>query len=474
MKIATFCAALAAMILCGVSLASAAPFDHTSIIPMIGHHADIVTAMGAMIPLNARARGLVATRNDGGNATAILNELKQTFEAFKADNDKALADLKKGQEDVVQTEKVERINATIAELQKALDETNVALAAVKVGGAGDDVDPAVAAHAAAFNTWFRKGDRAIDADMRELEVNAKMTTQSDPDGGYLVPEETEAGIDRVLGTVSVMRQLARTISIGTSTYKKLVNMGGAGSGWVGEEEARPETDTPTLREIAVNTAELYANPAITQTALDDARIDIAAWLADEVAIEFAEQEGAAFISGNGVNKPRGLLAYDKVANASYAWGKLGYVASGKAGDFADTSATVSKADALIDLYYALKSGYRNGASWLMSDAVMATVRKFKDNEGAYLWAPPTAAAGVATILGKPVYNDDGMEEVSAGKFPIAFGDFKRGYLIVDRFGVRVLRDPYTNKPFVHFYTTKRVGGGIVNFEAIKLLKIATS
>lgn len=425
--------------------------------------------------LNTRARGLVGVRADAGDATKILTELQTTFEAFKAERTKELEDIKAGMADVVQTEKVDRINADLGKLTKELDSVNAAIAAIKVGGAGGDaVDPAVVAHASAFNTWFRKGDRALDADMRELEVNAKMTTQSDPDGGYLVPEETEAGIDRVLGTVSTMRSLARVISIGTSTYKKLVNMGGAGAGWVGEEEARPETDTPTLREISINAAELYANPAITQTALDDSRIDIAAWLADEVSIEFAEQEGAAFVAGNGVNKPRGILSYDTVANASYAWGKLGYIASGKAADFADTSTTVSKADALVDLYYALKSGYRNNASWLMSDAVMGTVRKFKDAEGNFLWAPPTAAAGVATILGKPVNNDDNMQAVGAGNFPIAFGDFNRGYLIVDRFGVRVLRDPYTNKPFVHFYTTKRVGGGVVNFEAIKLLKIAAS
>lgn len=474
MKIVSLCVALAATILCGVSLATAASFDPMPVLAVLGSPSDVAMAMGAMIPLNSRARGLVSVHADSGNATKILAELQKTFEDFKAERDKELSDIKAGMADTVQTEKVDRINAELTKLTKDIDSVNAAMAALKVGGAGGGEDPAVAAHAAAFNTWFRKGDRAIDADMRELEINAKMTTQSDPDGGYLVPEETEAGIDRVLGTVSVMRQLARTISIGTSTYKKLVNMGGAGSGWVGEEEARPETDTPTLREIAINTAELYANPAITQTALDDARIDIAAWLADEVSIEFAEQEGAAFITGNGVNKPRGLLAYDAVANASYAWGKLGYVASGKAADFADASATVSKADALVDLYYALKSGYRNGASWLMSDAVMATVRKFKDAEGNYLWAPPTAAAGVATILGKPVYNDDNMQTVGAGNFPIALGDFNRGYLIVDRFGVRVLRDPYTNKPFVHFYTTKRVGGGIVNFEAIKLLKIAAS
>jgi HK97 family phage major capsid protein len=247
-------------------------------------------------------------------------------------------------------------------------------------------------------------------------------------------------------------------------------MGGAASGWVGEEDSRPETATPTLREIAINTKELYANPAATQTSLDDARIDIAAWLADEVSIEFAEQEGEAFVSGNGVSRPRGILSYEAVANDSYAWGKLGYVPSGAAAAFASSN----PADRLIDLYYALKSGYRNGASWLMSDAVMATVRKFKDGQGNYLWQPPSGTAEVATILQKPVYSDDNMPALGANAFPVAFGNFQRGYLIADRTGIRVLRDPYTNKPNVMFYTTKRVGGGVVNFEAIKLLKCATS
>lgn len=422
--------------------------------------------------LNPHARGLVSVRADASEQTKLFAELRTSFEEFKAAREEEIKGINAKFDDVVSREKVDRINADITAINKALNEVNAAIAAAVIGPAGGiNHDPDVLAHSTAFNQFFRRG---VEADLRELEVKAKLTTQSDPDGGYLVPEETEAGIDRVLGTVSTMRSLARVITIGTSTYKKLVNMGGAGAGWVGEEQSRSETGTPTLREIAINTAELYANPAITQTALDDARIDIAAWLADEVSIEFAEQEGAAFVVGNGVNKPRGILAYDTVANASYAWGKLGYVASGKAGDFADTSTTVSKADALVDLYYALKSGYRNGASWLMSDAVMGTVRKFKDAEGNFLWAPPTAAAGVATILGKPVYNDDNMPAVGAGQFPIAFGDFSRAYLIVDRFGVRVLRDPYTNKPFVHFYTTKRVGGGVVNFEALKLLKIAAS
>lgn len=420
-----------------------------------------------------RIRGVVSARAET-DPTKILNALTKTFEDFKASNDKELADLKKGQADIVQTEQVERINAEVTKLGKELDAANAAIAAARLGGAGDAKDPDVAAHSAAFNTFFRKGERAVDADMRALEVKAKLTTQSDPDGGYLVPEEMEAGIDRVLGTDSVFRSLARVITIGTSTYKKLINQGGAGAGWVGEEQARPETATPTLREIAINTKELYANPAITQTSLDDSFLDIGAWLAGEVSIEFAEQEGDAFINGDGNLKPRGLLSYTNVANSSYSWGNLGYIASGAAGDFATASSSVNPADALIDLHYALKAGYRNGASWLMSDATMGKVRKFKDGDGNYIWAAPSAAADVATILGKPVYNDDNMPSVAANALAVAFGNFQRGYTIVDRQGIRVLRDPYTNKPNVHFYTTKRVGGAVTNFEAIKLLKIAAS
>lgn len=422
------------------------------------------------IELNTRARGIIGVRADSGNATKILAELQKTFEDFKLERDKELADIKAGIADVVQTEKVDRINIELTKLTKEIDSVNAAMAALRVGGAGNDHDPDKAEHAQAFDRFFRKG---VDAGLADLEVKAKLTTQSDPDGGYLVPEETEAGIDRVLGTVSTIRSLSRVINISTDTYKKLVNMGGATSGWVGEEQVRGETATPFMREIAINTGEIYAMPGTTQRTLDDARIDVASWLADEVSIEFAEQEGAAFASGNGINKPRGILAYDTVANASYAWGKIGFVASGKADGFLAPTASVSPADALIDLYYALKSGYRNGAAWLMSDATMNSVRKFKDAEGAYVWAPPSGPAGVATILGKPVHTDDNMDVVGSGKFPIALGDFGRAYLIVDRVGIRVLRDPYTSKGNVLFYTTKRVGGGMVNFESMKLLKIST-
>jgi HK97 family phage major capsid protein len=417
-----------------------------------------------------RIRGVLSARADA-NPVEIVNQLTRTFEAFKVANDKEIADLKAGRADVVQTEQVDRINAAISAMQKDLDAANGKIAAGVVGGAGKSEDPDKREHAQAFDRFFRKG---VDNGLTDLQVKAKLTTQDDPNGGYLVPEEMEASVDRVLGTDSVFRSLARVIQVGTSSYKKLVNQGGTSAGWVGEEQARTETNTSTLREIAINTKELYANPAITQTSLDDSRLDIAAWLADEVSIEFAEQEGEAFITGDGVLKPRGILGHTPAANASYAWGNPGYIASGAASDFATVSTSVNPADALIDLYYGLKAGYRNNASWLMSDATMGRVRKFKDADGAYIWAAPSAAAEVATILGKPVYNDDNMPAVAANAFPIAFGDFRRAYLIVDRTGIRVLRDPYTSKPNVHFYTTKRVGGGIVNFEALKLLKIASS
>lgn len=427
-----------------------------------GYSSPGVMAMGMM---TASFRGISLARADGADANRILAELQKTFSDFKAAHEEELKGIKKNFADVVTTEKVDRINAQISDLTKALDAVNGAIAANKLGG-GAGADPDKKAHAAAFNKWFRKG---VDAGLSDLEVKAKLTTQSDPDGGYLVPEEMAGTIDRVLGVISVMRQIATVMPIGTSVYKKLVSMGGAGAGWVGEEEARPETGTPTLRELVFNVMEMYANPATTQTMLDDGIIDVGAWLADEVQTTFAEMEGAAFIAGSGVKQPRGLLTYPTVANASYAWGSLGFVVTGAAAAFAATA----PGDAFVDTFYALKQGYRQNASWLMSDVVMSAVRKFKDGQGNYLWAPPSAAAEVATILGKPVYTDDNMPALGANAFPVAVGDFKRGYLIADRQGIRVLRDPFTNKPYVHFYTTKRIGGGVSNFEAIKLLKCST-
>jgi HK97 family phage major capsid protein len=211
-------------------------------------------------------------------------------------------------------------------------------------------------------------------------------------------------------------------------------------------------------------------PAATQTLLDDAQVDIEQWLANEVQIVFAEQEGAAFINGDGSAKPTGFLHYTAVADASWSWGNLGYIASGAAGAFA----TEDPADALINLAYAPKQGYRANGTWVMNRKTESLIRKFKDGDDNYIWQPGVAAGQSASLLGYPVAEAEDMPDIAANSLSIAFGDFARGYLIVDRVGINVLRDPFSAKPYVLFYTTKRVGGGVQNFEAIKLMKFAAS
>jgi HK97 family phage major capsid protein len=324
----------------------------------------------------------------------------------------------------------------------------------------------------AFGDWFRYGARG---NLHALEKKAfgfnavetkALSSGTDPDGGYLVPREMETAMDRILGTVSAMRSLATVRAISGSGYRKPVNVGGTASGWVGETGGRAETTAPSISVLDFPAMELYAHPYATQTLLDDSAVNIEQWLADEVAIEFAEEEGAAFVSGNGVNKPTGVLGATTVANASYVWGKIGFVVTGAASDFA----TTNPIDALVTLQDALKTGYSVNGTWLMTRATQSAIRKFKDGTGNYIWQPAMQAAVAPTIFGKPVVVDDNMNELGSNLFPVAYGDFRRGYIIVDRIGIRVLRDPYSAKPYVTFYTTKRVGGGIQNFEAIKLLK----
>ena len=415
-------------------------------------------------------RGIMAVRADASDANKILAELLPAFKAFKDENDKALADLRKGKADVVQTEKIDRINADITSLQAGIDQVNAALAAARLGGgSGSEINADQKAHKAGFEAYFRKG---AETGLRDLEVKAAATTDNDPNGGYLVDATNEQTIDRVLSTVSAIRSLATVLPISTGSYKKLVGQGGATAGWVGEKATRTETTTPTLSDLVFNAMELYANPAATQQALDDARIDIGAWLADEVSTVFAEKEGLAFFSGDGVNSPRGISSYTMIADASYAWGKVGFNTSGVAAALSDS--THNGADAITDLVYALKQGYRTNGRFLMNRTTQAAVRKLKSKtEELYLWQPSIQAGQPPTLLGYPVVDDDNVSDIGANAFPIWFGDFKRAYLIVDRAGIRVLRDPYTNKPYVHFYTTKRVGGGIQNFEALKALKIST-
>jgi HK97 family phage major capsid protein len=245
---------------------------------------------------------------------------------------------------------------------------------------------------------------------------------------------------------------------------------GPAAGWIGETASRPQTASAVLDELAFPAMELYAQPAATATLLEDAFVNLDEWLAGEVDQVFAEQEGTAFVSGDGSNKPKGFLAYTTVANGSWAWGNIGYIASGAAGAFPASNPS----DVLIDLIYALRAGYRQNACFVMNRKTQSVVRKFKDSTGNYLWQPPATAAGRSTLIGFPLVDAEDMPDVAAGSLSIAFGDFRRGYLIVDRQGVRVLRDPYSAKPYVLFYTTKRVGGGVQDFDAIKVLKFAVS
>jgi HK97 family phage major capsid protein len=325
-------------------------------------------------------------------------------------------------------------------------------------------------HKAAFDSYVRNGE---SAGLRALEVKAMSVVGSGPgpaDGGYLVPPEVETEIGRRLTVISPIRSIAAVQQISGNVYKKPFMTAGPAVGWVGETASRPQTDSPTLAELSFPAMELYAMPAATPVLLEDAAVNVDEWLAGEVEQVFAAQEGTAFVSGDGTNKPKGFLAYDKIAEGSWAWTKIGYVATGTAGAFDDEAPI----DALIDLVYTLKAGYRQNAVFVMNRKTQAAVRKLKDPDGNYLWAPPLQVGGRASLLTYSVVEAEDMPNIGTDSYSIAFGDFRRGYLVVDRAGVRVLRDPFSAKPYVLFYTTKRVGGGVQDFDAIKLLKFGES
>ena len=410
-----------------------------------------------------------------------ISELKDAIEAkgraweeLKATVNTLQAEVKAGKADPVLNEKIDKISAALdksdaekIKLEAKLEalETLVARSEFK-GGGSTEIDKVKAEHKAAFEKWFRHGGEAQLAAVKQLQVQAGLSTLSDPDGGYLItPPEFDKAVDRVAGTMSVMRKICTVRSIGSDTYKKLVNQGGSTSGWVAEKTSRTETTTPSLKEIAINMKEIYAEPGTTQIALDDAYMDLASWLADEVSVEFTEEEGSAFITGNGVEKPHGIAAYTMIANSSYAWGKVGYTVSGHA-------TLINNADKLMDVTLSLKPIYLSGASWLMNRATAGKIRQLKDGEGNYLWRPGLEAGAPNVLFGYPVDLDDNVANIGAGTYPCFFANFKRAYLILDRMGIRILRDPYTSKGNVLFYTTKRVGAGITMFEAIKALKVS--
>ena len=302
-----------------------------------------------------------------------------------------------------------------------------------------------------------------------VELKA-MSGASDAAGGYAVPEEIDAAIERTLSAISPIRAIASVVKVGTAGYRKLVTTGGTPAGWVAETAGRPGTDTPVFAEVAPPFGELYANPAASQAMLDDAAFDVEAWLAEEIAREFARAEGQAFVAGNGVSRPKGFLSSPSSAavDGVRPFGTLQFIKTGAAGAFPGSD----PGDVLIDLVQALRSPYRQGAVFVMNSATAARIRKFKTADGAFLWQPGLVGGQPDTLLGYPVVEAEDMPDIAADATPIAFGNFKAGYLIAERTETQILRDPFTNKPFVHFYATKRVGGQVMNSEAIKLLKFA--
>ena len=291
-------------------------------------------------------------------------------------------------------------------------------------------------------------------------------------GGFAVPREIDATIDATLKAVSPIRRVANVVKVGSAGYRKLVTTGGTPSGWVAETDSRAETATPTFREIVPPSGELYANPAASQAMLDDAQFDVETWLANEIAVEFARAEGAAFVSGSGVNRPKGFLTYPVTSegDAVRAFGSVQYVASGAAGGFAATAPQ----DRLVDLVQSLRAPYRQGAVFVMNAATLAVIRKFKTADGAFLWQPGLVEGQPDRLLGYPVIESEDMPDMATNSLSIAFGNFAAGYLIAERGETAILRDPFTRKPFVHFYATKRIGGAVCNSEAIKLMRFSAN
>ena len=362
----------------------------------------------------------------------------------------------------------ERMNAfekNLAAIETAVARGEFTGGGSSLSGFGSNTE-AAKQHKEKFLAWARKG--SDPEGLRALEVQANLSTLSDPDGGYLVPVEIEKNIERLALASVAMRRLARIVTA-KGEYTKPLSKGGATGGWVTEKASRPETDTPELTLFSPPMCEIYAMPSTTQKLLDMSDFDVAAWLLEEINDVFVTTEGTGFITGDGVGKVKGIIDSTlMVANASWEYGKTGYIAGGSA-------TLLNNADKLVDLQHALKPVYRQNGTWLMNDTTFSVIRKFKDGDGNYLWRPGLLENAPDTLLGKPIAIEDNMPDIGANAYPIAFGDFKRAYTIVDHVsGVRLLRDPYTTKGYVNFYVTKRLAGGISNSEALKFLKIATA
>ncbi|UDF33511.1 UNVERIFIED_ORG: phage major capsid protein [Shinella sp. XGS7] len=449
----------------------------------VPHDMPLADLMTAVIPqasglfLAAGPVALMERKSEGGGGDDdagpgfkkikdLIEKQGQAWHEFKAANDARLAALEKkgyapaelvGKVDSINTD-LNKLSAEIAEILKKAQRPGAGQ-----GGAESKFTSEQLEHKDALSAYLRKGD---DEGLHDLERKA-MNTGSDPDGGFLVGVEMDREIDRVARAESSFRGLANVRTIGGASYKKMVKTRGISGGWVGEQEDSQEGQGARFEEIEIVPHRMYAEPWVTNDMLEDSEYDLEADLSDEAGITFGEIEGGAFLLGNGIKKARGLLAYPIVQNSNWSWGKVGVLKTGVDGDFA----AANPGDVLITLQHALKQGYRNGASWLMADSTLGRVRQMKDGSGQYyLWNPDPASGFGGRLLGAVVNVDDFMPTLAADALGIAYGNFKRAYTIVDRRGIAVIRDSVTKKGTTKFHFSRRVGGGVTNFEAYKALQ----
>ncbi|MFO1105377.1 MAG: phage major capsid protein [Amaricoccus sp.] len=345
-----------------------------------------------------------------------------------------------------------------------LDRKSIAMSRPQLArGAETDVP-----HKKAFAAYLRSGN---DDGLRSLTVEEKaLSTAVAADGGYLVDPQTAAEIVGVLRSSASIRTIASVVSVEASAFDVLVDHTDAGAGWATETATAAETGTPQVDRISIPLHELSALPKASQRLLDDSAFDVEGWLAQRIADKFSRAEAEAFVKGDGIDKPTGFLNYPKVDSELWAWGSLGYVPTGAVGDFL----AGEPADAIVDLVYALGARYRANATFVMNSKTAGAVRKMKDADGRFLWSDGLAAAEPARLMGYPVLIAEDMPDIAPDAFAIAFGDFRAGYTVAERPDLRILRDPFSAKPHVLFYATKRIGGDVSDFAAIKLLKFAAS
>ena len=397
----------------------------------------------------------------------LIEDQGKAWAAFQKANDERLKAIEsKGYAPADLTEKVEKINADLTAIGKQM--TDIEKKAGRPQPGKDDVTQEQAEYRKAFGRFLRTGE-GDPAALKALGAKA-MNSQTDTAGGYLILPEMDAVIDRIAPTISAMYRLANTVTIGTAKYEKMVKTAGMTMRRIADGSAGGETTEPTFAKVAIEAFTAEVEPWVNQETLDDAIVNLESDLAEEAAIGFAEGAGSEFITGNGVAKARGIAAYTNVANASYVWGSVGYITTGKSAAFA----SVAPADKVVDLQHALKAQYRPGAVWMCNDATLGVMRQFKDASGSYyLWNPDPAAGFGGRFLGSPVEVDDNFAAIGAGSYSLAYLNPKRAYTIVNRQGTTLLRDPYTGKGVVKFNFRRRFGGGITHFEAVKLMKFAT-